>query len=344
MAEHIRSYNQVSTTLPHSKYRRRLNLLQKVLWDDLVSWPTYCGLFSIDVEERAFYHAVSISEIEEALERFEADGKIKLDGEFIWVLEFIQHQSYNTNGLKAAINELLPLTFKTGLASEHYRNITGTLPEGSMKVIAYHNRSDQIKSEQIRSVSLAPLANLPVTLPEDSPNVTGTLQERSPNLPSIKKFQTAKKPPPRPQPKPEQPETRKPTPKEREAAEAQTLAKNESRLGAQSLQAWGLFKNAMDDKRVSKGCATGRKITILVEFLASAEKWHFTDEEVSAGLLGCMKAQSDPPAENEVYFRKCCNSYRINQATGLDFDGERRNGDRQPSRMLDYADKVGDDD
>jgi hypothetical protein len=67
MADHIRSYNQVSTTLPHSKYRRRLTLLQKVLWDDLVSWPTYCGLFSIDIEERAFYHGVEIPEIEDAL-------------------------------------------------------------------------------------------------------------------------------------------------------------------------------------------------------------------------------------------------------------------------------------
>ena len=128
MAEMIRSYNQVSTSLPRSAWRRRLTPLQKALWDDLVSWPTYCGLFSLDIEERAWYHGVQPAEITEALARFESEGKVKVSGTFVWVLDFISHQSFNPNLRKAAASELQSLEPRTSLASEALANLSGTLP------------------------------------------------------------------------------------------------------------------------------------------------------------------------------------------------------------------------
>ncbi|MFA5344610.1 MAG: hypothetical protein WC381_11705 [Kiritimatiellia bacterium] len=151
MAELTRSYDQVSTTLPKSHYRRKLTLLQKCLWDDIITWPTYCGIFSLDEEERAWYHGVPEAEIHDALLKFETDGKIRLDGNYVWNLGFVSHQSFNTNGLKAALKELLALTPRTSLASEHYRNLTGTLPEGSATLPEGNRILDHIRSDQNRS-------------------------------------------------------------------------------------------------------------------------------------------------------------------------------------------------
>lgn len=130
MAELTRSYNQVSTTLPHSSWRRRLTALQKALWDDLISWPTYCGVIRVEPDERAWYHNCDVTEIESALDRFVNDGKIKRDGEYIYVIEFISHQSFNPNLRVAAANEARSREARTSLASECLRNLNGTLPEG----------------------------------------------------------------------------------------------------------------------------------------------------------------------------------------------------------------------
>ena len=163
MAEMVRSYNQVSTSLSRSHWRRKLTPLQKALWDDLISWPTYCGLFHIDVEERAWYHGVTVEEINAALERFAAEGKVKVSGTFIWVLEFVDHQSFNPNMRKAAASELHSLEARTSLASEALAKLNGTLQEGSPIL------DETIQDETILDVSSASTASQPPRKPKGKP-------------------------------------------------------------------------------------------------------------------------------------------------------------------------------
>jgi len=126
MSELIRSFVQVSALFPNSEYRRLLSSVEECVFVDLITQPTWCGVFKYPLAARVWYHAsrgATHELIELALAKFEADGKIKRDGEYIWNLAFISHQSFNSNNLKAAMNESLGLAAKTELAAACYQAI-----------------------------------------------------------------------------------------------------------------------------------------------------------------------------------------------------------------------------
>ena len=128
-----------------------------LIWGDLITWPSYSGLFRYDTAERAWYYQVEQSEIEQALELFERDGKIQRFSEHAFVKEFFSYQRFAPSGRRAAELELESLAARTDLASVAARELglcresIGALQESckdSAERISYHIKSYNIISNQ----------------------------------------------------------------------------------------------------------------------------------------------------------------------------------------------------
>ncbi len=120
MADTRRAYVNISTSLQRNPWRRKLTRAQRDVWSDLVNPESYCGVFRYDTAEAAWYYGWPEEEIESALELFRSEGRIGRDGDFVWVIEFIEHQRYNTPGMNAAWCELTERNRHTVLAQQCY--------------------------------------------------------------------------------------------------------------------------------------------------------------------------------------------------------------------------------
>jgi hypothetical protein len=152
VAELIRSYVQASTKLPDCKWRRRLSDLEKHLWTDLTHQPTYSGIFTFDVEERAWYYNKPVEEITKALDRFANDGKIYRDRDYIWVVEFVDYQHYTPPSWKATAGELMKLENKTSLVSDCIEHIAPLCSVKGGFMDLYTRRYETIRDDTRREI------------------------------------------------------------------------------------------------------------------------------------------------------------------------------------------------
>lgn len=108
----------------------------------------------------------------------------------------------------------------------------------------------------------------------------------------------------------------------RTKAERPPLEELEATLTGAFAENWKLYKFAVAQKRLNKSVSDNYLAGLLSEYLASMKKHGYSHDAGASALLSCMRAHTDPPAENERYFRKCCSS-----AAGGD-NGSHSNGHR----------------
>jgi len=123
----------------------------KLVWLWLITHPriAHCGILELNLREAELHTGLTRGDVESALGRFSEDGRIVMDGDWVWIVRFIEYQTYNVNWRLGALKGAAKLVAKTPLAKrciEHYSQkgeSSPNIPESRGDIL-----SDQIRSDQ----------------------------------------------------------------------------------------------------------------------------------------------------------------------------------------------------
>jgi len=96
----------VSTSFWSDPYIEDLEPEQKLLFVYLVTneKTNMLGIYESSIKKMSFETSVEKKEIEKTLKKFQNDGKVKYQNNYVILINYMKHQNYNTNMKKSAID------------------------------------------------------------------------------------------------------------------------------------------------------------------------------------------------------------------------------------------------
>lgn len=101
----------IDTHFWNDTYTGELNPDYKLLYLYLITNPltNMLGIYEIRIQRICFDTRLDEETVNQALKRFEKDGKAKYVGGYVILLNFVKNQNYNTNMLKSAVSDMREL-------------------------------------------------------------------------------------------------------------------------------------------------------------------------------------------------------------------------------------------